>query len=72
MDFLESLDGLGEEELVEYADQITAEMEKLQEEAHRVGAARQEIFKQQQEELRNRPKTEEEKALDQVAGAVEE
>lgn len=72
MELRDNIDGLGEDELVEYANQITAEMEVLQNEAHRVAAARQEIWKKEAEELRNRPKTEEEKALDQVVGAVEE
>lgn len=54
-----------------YAQEITDAIVPLKEEAKRVARAREVLWEKESEELRNRPKTAEEKALDQVVGAVE-
>ena len=69
MDFEDDLTKLTDDELTAYADQLTAEIEKVQDEAHRVGAERNERLEKQNWSLANRPKTEEEKALDRKYGS---
>jgi hypothetical protein len=71
MDFVKDLISLTDDSLMSYADEISAEIGVLQEEAHRVGRERNDREVIRQKELAMRPKTDEERALDQSVGSVE-
>lgn len=66
------LEDYDDEELDIYAQQITDQIEPLQEEAHRIAAERNTREERRQYELRNRDKSEDEKALDQKFGTAAE